>query len=83
MAKDLKELNFGYNNDLSYDTSHRGLSPFAVIGVSMLEASKRRRHADWFYRTSQLTLAEVAQSETTRPRKSTTALRDFPKADGR
>jgi hypothetical protein len=65
MAKDLKELNFGYNNDLSYDTSHRGISPFTVIGVSMLEASKRRRHADRFYRTSQLTLAEVAQSETT------------------
>jgi hypothetical protein len=49
MAKDMKELNFGYNNDLSYDTSHRGISPFTVIGVSMLEASKRRHHADRFY----------------------------------
>jgi hypothetical protein len=46
MAKDLKELNFGYSNDLSYDTCHRGISPFAVIGVPMAMASKRRRHAD-------------------------------------
>jgi hypothetical protein len=65
MAKDLKELNFGYSNDLSYDTCHRGISPFAVIGVSMATASKRRRHADRFARTSNLTLAEVAQAETT------------------
>lgn len=65
MAKDIKELNFGYSNDWSYDTCHRGLSPFAVIGVSMATASKRRRHADRFTRTSNLTLAEVAQSETT------------------
>jgi hypothetical protein len=64
MAKDLKELNFGYNNDLSYDTSHRGISPFAVIGVSMATASKRRRQADRFTRTSNLTLAEVALAET-------------------
>jgi hypothetical protein len=64
MAKDVKELNFGYNNDWSYDTCHRGLSPFAVIGVSMATASKRWRHADRFTRPSNLTLAEVAQSET-------------------
>jgi hypothetical protein len=51
MAKDIKELNFGYSNDWSYDTCHRGLSPFAVIGVSMATASKRRRHADRFNRT--------------------------------
>jgi hypothetical protein len=65
MAKDIKELSFGFNNDLSYDTSHRGISPFTVIGVSMMVASKRRRHADRFSRTSNLTLAEVTQSETT------------------
>jgi hypothetical protein len=31
MAKNLKELNYGYSNNLSYDT----ISPFAVIGVLM------------------------------------------------
>jgi hypothetical protein len=64
VAKDIKELNFGYSNDWSYGTCHRRLSPFAVIGVSMATASKRRRHADRFTRTNNLTLAEVAQSET-------------------
>lgn len=33
MEKDFKELNFDYNNDLSYNSSHRGLSPFTVIGI--------------------------------------------------
>jgi hypothetical protein len=64
MAKDMKELNFGCNNDLSYDMSHRGLSPFAVIGVSMATASKRCRHANRFSRTTNLTLAEVTMAET-------------------
>jgi hypothetical protein len=64
MAKDIKELNFGYSNDWSYDTCHRGLSPFAVIGVSMATASKRRRQADRFTRTTNLTLNEVTQAET-------------------
>jgi hypothetical protein len=65
MAKDIKELNFGYNNDLTYDNCHRGISPFTMIGVSMATASKRRRYEDRFSRTSTLTLAEVAQAETT------------------
>jgi hypothetical protein len=65
LAKDVKELNFGYNHDLTYDNCHRGLSPFAMIGVSMATASKRRRHKDRFSPTSTLMLAEVASSETT------------------
>jgi hypothetical protein len=64
LAKDVKELNFGYSQDWSYDTCHRGLSPFAVIGVSMDQASKRRRIADRFTKTNFLTLAEITQSET-------------------
>jgi hypothetical protein len=35
LAKDVKELNFGNNNDLTYDNCHRGLSPFALIGVAI------------------------------------------------
>jgi hypothetical protein len=65
MAKGIKEINLGYNNDLSYDTSHHGVSPFAVIGVSMATASRRRRHANRFTRTTNLTVAEVAMSDTT------------------
>jgi hypothetical protein len=65
MAKDIKEINFGYNNDLSYNMCHRGISPFTVIGVSMATASRRRRQADRFMRTSNLTLAEVTLADTT------------------
>jgi hypothetical protein len=65
VAKDIKELNFGYNNDLTYENCHRGISPFTMIGVSMATASKRRKCEDRFSRTSTLTLAEVALAETT------------------
>jgi hypothetical protein len=64
LAKDVKELNFGNSNDWSYDTCHRGLSPFAVIGVSMATASKHQSQADRT-QTNNLKLAEEAQSETT------------------
>jgi hypothetical protein len=57
MAKNIEELNYGYNNDLSYEMSHHGISPFAVIGVSMATVS--RHQADCFTRTSNLTLPEV------------------------
>jgi hypothetical protein len=56
MAKEIKNLNYGYNNDVSYESSHRGISPFAVIGVSMATASRRCRQADRYTRTSNLTL---------------------------
>jgi hypothetical protein len=41
LAKDVKGLNCGYSNDVSYESSHRGMSPFAVIGISMATASRR------------------------------------------
>jgi hypothetical protein len=65
LAKDIKNINLGYNNDMSYECCHRGLSPFAMIGVSMATASKRRRMADRFTRTNNLTLAEVTMADTT------------------
>jgi hypothetical protein len=65
MAKDFKEINLGYNNDLSYESLHRGKSPFAVIGISMALASKRRRVADCYARTNNLTLADVTMANTT------------------
>jgi hypothetical protein len=41
MAKDFKNLNFGYNGDASYSICHCGMSPFMVILVSMAQASQR------------------------------------------
>jgi hypothetical protein len=52
MAKDIKQINLGYNNNLFFDTSHCRVSPFAVIGVSMTTASRWRRYADRFIRTT-------------------------------
>jgi hypothetical protein len=66
LIKDVEELNFGLNNDLTYDNCHHGLLPFAIIGVSMAMASKSRHPEDQFSHTSTLTLAEVRVSvETT------------------
>jgi hypothetical protein len=54
MVKYIKELNFGYSNDWSYNTCHHGLSPFVVISISMATVSKQCRcQADHFTRTSQ------------------------------
>jgi hypothetical protein len=64
MAKDVKTLNYGHNNDLSYESSHRGVSPFTVIGITMATATQRSRQADRFARTGNLTLAEVTMADT-------------------
>jgi hypothetical protein len=66
MAKDLKNLDFGFNGDKSYSTCHRGISPFMVIPVSLAQASQRRRAADRLARVGgNLTLDEVTGAETT------------------
>jgi hypothetical protein len=64
MAKEVTNLNYGYNNDVSYKQSHQEILPFAVIGVSMATASRRHLQADRYTRTSNLTLAEVAMADT-------------------
>lgn len=65
MAKDFKDLEFGYNGDTSYSTCHRGISPFMVIPVSLAVASQRRRAADRYARVGgNLTLEEVTGAET-------------------
>jgi hypothetical protein len=65
MAKDFKDLNFGFNGDTSYTSCHRGISPFMVIPVSMTQASQRQRAAERFARVgANLTLADVTGAET-------------------
>jgi hypothetical protein len=60
LARDVKELNFGYQNDRTYETCHRGLSPFTVVNVSMSTMSSRSRKADRLKRATFLTPADVA-----------------------
>lgn len=65
MAKDFKDLNFGFNGDTSYASCHRGISPFMVIPVSMTQASQRQRAADRYARVgSNLNMADVTGAET-------------------
>jgi hypothetical protein len=64
MAKDVKNLNYRHANDLSYESSHQGVSPFTVIGVSMATAIRRRRQAERYTRTTNFTLAEVTMADT-------------------
>ena len=68
MAKDFKELNFGYNMDLSYETCHRGVSIFGMVGVSMAMHSQRSRAAERLSRATHITLADVT-SQDSRPDK--------------
>jgi hypothetical protein len=65
LAKDIKEVNMGFNSDLSYETCHRGISPFTVIGISMATASRRRRAVERINRTTNVTLEEVTLAEST------------------
>jgi hypothetical protein len=59
LARDVKELNFGYQNDRTYETCHRGLSTFTVVNVSMSTMSSRSRKADRLKRATFLTPADV------------------------
>jgi hypothetical protein len=47
-----------------YESSHWGVSPFAVIGVSMATASQQPPQADGYNRTNNLTLADVTMADT-------------------
>lgn len=63
MVKDVKDLRFGYNRDYSYETCHRGISPFAVVAITQANASSRRRAQDRAARATHLTPSDVAAME--------------------
>jgi hypothetical protein len=43
MARDVKDLNFGFGDDKSYSGCHRGISPFTVLAVLSATAARRRQ----------------------------------------
>ena len=63
LAKDVKELNFGYGNDKSFETCHRGISPFGVSAVTQETASFRRRLAERAKQATTLSMEDVATLE--------------------
>jgi len=64
MARDIKELNFGFRGDLSQETCHRGISPFAVVSVTMKTAANRKRKLERLLRASLLTPGDIEAVET-------------------
>jgi hypothetical protein len=64
MVRDVKDLRFGWNGDLSFETCHRGISPFAVVAVNQENASHRRRAQERARRATHLTPSDVESLET-------------------
>jgi hypothetical protein len=66
IAKDFKNLDFGFNSDTSYLSYHCSISPFMVILVSMAQASQQRQAADRYAHVGRnLTLNDMNGAETT------------------
>jgi hypothetical protein len=63
MVRDLKDLRFGRNSDFSFETCHRGISPFAVVAVSQEAASHRKRAQERARRATLLTPGDVESLE--------------------
>jgi len=64
MAKDIKDLRFGYGGAKDYESCHRGVSPFAVVPVSAEAASFRRRAQERASRVSLMTSEDAREMET-------------------
>ena len=63
LIKDIKDLRFGYNEDLSYASCHHGLSPFAVLTVPMETQVKRRKVQERASRATFLSTMDVQTLE--------------------
>ena len=63
MAKDLKELNFGFGNDKAFDTCHRGISPFGMSAVSQEMASFCHWAAERAQHATMLSMEDIASLE--------------------
>ena len=63
LVRDVKDLKFGWGNENTYDTCHRGMSPFAVIQVSMEQQTKRRKTQERADRATFLSTDDVRSLE--------------------
>ena len=64
LVRDIKDLKFGWGNENTYDTCHRGISPFAVLQVSMEQQTKRRKTQERADRATFLSTDDVRTLET-------------------
>jgi hypothetical protein len=63
LVRDMKDLKFGWGNENTYDTCHRGISPFAVLQVSMEQQTKRRKTQERADRATFLSTDDVRSLE--------------------
>ena len=63
LVRDMKDLKFGWGNENTYDTCHRGISPFAVLQISMEQQTKRRKIQERADRATHLSTEDVRTLE--------------------
>ncbi|KAI2496731.1 hypothetical protein MHU86_17778 [Fragilaria crotonensis] len=63
LVRDMKDLKFGWGNENTHDTCHRGISPFAVLQVSMDQQTKRRKTQERADRATYLSTDDVRALE--------------------
>ena len=63
LVRDMKDLKLGWGNENAHDTCHRGISPFAVLQVSMDQQTKRRKTQERADRATYLSTEDVRALE--------------------
>lgn len=63
LVRDVKELRYGYDNDLSYENCHRGISPFCVMAVTVEHQAKCRQIQERAERATFLSTSDVQTLE--------------------
>ena len=64
LVRDMIDLKFGWGNENTHDTCHRGISPFTVLQVSTDQRTKRRKTQERAHR--QVNLTRVFDNYSTR-----------------
>jgi hypothetical protein len=54
----MKDLKLGWGNENTYDTCHRGITPFAVMQVSMDQQTKLRKTQERAERATYLSMED-------------------------
>jgi hypothetical protein len=63
LVRDMKDLKFGWGNENTHDTCHRGISPFTVLQVSTDQQTKRRKTQERADRATYLSTDDVRALE--------------------
>ena len=63
LVRDVKDLRYGYDNDLSFENCHRGIPLFCVMAVTVENQAKRRRVQERAERSIFLSTVDVLTLE--------------------